>query len=129
MMYSTAVNTFQIVIEEGTNRIYLYHKDVTVLSGGVTVGWTHYLAFDLFIGIWIARDADAKGFARWIQAPILFATFMAGPVGLLVWLIVREHCRRPEDMPYQRTVRPVFSTQRFRDTPPPLLLTESMSCA
>lgn len=59
-------------------------------DGGVTVGWVHYLAFDLFIGIWIARDADAKGFSRFVQAPILFATFMAGPLGLFVWLLVRE---------------------------------------
>ena len=59
-------------------------------DGGVTIGWTHYLAFDLFVGIWIARDADAKDFSRFIQAPILFATFMAGPVGLFLWLLVRE---------------------------------------
>ena len=57
---------------------------------GVVIGWTHYLAFDLFVGVWIARDADAKFFARWIQAPILLATFIAGPLGLLIWLIVRE---------------------------------------
>ena len=57
---------------------------------GVVIGWTHYLAFDLFVGLWIARDADAKFFARWIQAPILLATFIAGPLGLLIWLIVRE---------------------------------------
>ena len=57
---------------------------------GVTIGWTHYLAFDLFIGIWIARDADAKFFSRWLQAPILLATFLAGPLGLLLWLIIRE---------------------------------------
>ncbi|MEO1730982.1 MAG: ABA4-like family protein [Pseudomonadota bacterium] len=57
---------------------------------GVVIGWTHYLAFDLFVGVWIARDADAKFFSRWVQAPILLATFMAGPIGLLVWLLVRE---------------------------------------
>ena len=57
---------------------------------GLTIGWTHYLAFDLFVGLWIARDADAKFFARWIQAPILLATFMAGPVGLILWLLIRE---------------------------------------
>ena len=57
---------------------------------GVTIGWAHYLAFDLFVGIWIARDADAKFFSRWVQAPILLATFLAGPIGLLVWLLVRE---------------------------------------
>jgi len=59
-------------------------------NGGVTIGWTHYLAFDLFVGIWIARDADAKQFSRILQAPILLATFMAGPVGLFIWLIVRD---------------------------------------
>lgn len=59
-------------------------------DGGVVVGWTHYLAFDLFVGMWIAKDADAKGFSRIVQLPILFATLMAGPIGLLVWLAVRE---------------------------------------
>lgn len=63
-------------------------------DGGVTIGWTHYLAFDLFVGLWIARDADAKHFSRFIQAPILLATFMAGPVGLLLWLAIRERRAR-----------------------------------
>lgn len=63
-------------------------------DAGVTIGWTHYLAFDLFVGLWIARDADAKGVSRWVQAPILLATFVAGPVGLLVWLILREPIAR-----------------------------------
>lgn len=69
-------------------------RAIFATQGGVTIGWTHYLAFDLFIGIWIARDADAKSFSRLVQAPILFATFMAGPVGLLTWLIVRERSAR-----------------------------------
>ena len=59
-------------------------------KGGLTLGWVHYLAFDLFVGLWIARDADSKDFSRILQAPILLATFMAGPLGLFVWLIVRE---------------------------------------
>ena len=63
-------------------------------QGGAVVGWVHYLAFDLFVGLWIARDADAKGFSRLLQAPILLATFMAGPVGLLLWLAIRERRAR-----------------------------------
>ena len=59
-------------------------------DGGIVLGWTHYLAFDLFTGLWIAKDADAKGFSRIVQLPILFATLMAGPIGLLVWLVTRE---------------------------------------
>jgi hypothetical protein len=63
-------------------------------DGGVTVGWVHYLAFDLFAGMWIARDADAKQFSRWWQAPVLVLTWLAGPVGLLLWLAIREPAAR-----------------------------------
>ncbi len=58
-------------------------------DGGIVIGWTHYLAFDLFVALWIARDADAKGFGRLVQLPFLFVTLMAGPIGLLSWLLVR----------------------------------------
>lgn len=70
-------------------------QSIFASQGGTTVGWTHYLAFDLFVGLWIARDADQKGVGRIWQAPVLLATFMAGPVGLLVWLLVRERWRGP----------------------------------
>ncbi|HXG99885.1 MAG TPA: ABA4-like family protein [Sphingomicrobium sp.] len=63
-------------------------------DGGIVVAWTHYLAFDLFVGLWIAKDADHKGFSRLVQLPFLFATLMAGPIGLLAWLIVRERRAR-----------------------------------
>ena len=63
-------------------------------DGGIVLGWTHYLAFDLFIGQWIARDADNKGFPRLVQIPFLFLTLMAGPIGLLLWLMVRERRAR-----------------------------------
>ena len=63
-------------------------------KGGAVVGWTHYLAIDLFTGMWIARDADNKGFSRLLQIPFLFLTLMFGPVGLLLWLVVREPAAR-----------------------------------
>ena len=65
-------------------------RAIFVSDGGIVIGWVHYLAFDLFVGIWVARDADDKEFSRIIQAPILFLTFMAGPVGLFLWLLIRE---------------------------------------
>ncbi len=55
----------------------------------LTAGWIHYLAFDLFIGAWIARRADEAGIHRLIQAPILVATFMLGPLGLLLFFLTR----------------------------------------
>ena len=63
-------------------------------DGGIVLGWTHYLAFDLFVGLWIARDADNKGFSRLAQLPFLFLTLMAGPIGLLLWLMLRERRAR-----------------------------------
>jgi hypothetical protein len=48
-------------------------------------GWVHYLAFDLFVGLWIARRADEIGLSRIVQAPILAATFMFGPIGFLLF--------------------------------------------
>ena len=58
-------------------------------DGGIVIGWTHYLAFDLFVGMWIARDADARNVGRLVQLPFLFLTLMAGPIGLLSWLAFR----------------------------------------
>ena len=63
-------------------------------DGGIVLGWTHYLAFDLFTGLWIASDADNKGYGRLTQAPFLIATFLAGPIGLTSWLLVRERRAR-----------------------------------
>lgn len=58
-------------------------------EGAIVVGWTHYLAFDLFAGLWIARDADKRGVSRLVQVPFLLAAFMVGPMGLFAWLISR----------------------------------------
>lgn len=59
------------------------------------VGWIHYLAFDLFVGSWIAWDSGRRGIALpWTWAPLLF-TFMLGPFGLLLHILVRSfHAKR-----------------------------------
>jgi hypothetical protein len=58
-------------------------------EGMLLAGWVHYLAFDLFVGAWIARDAAGRGVPRWLMIPILPLTFLFGPVGLLAWLMIR----------------------------------------
>jgi hypothetical protein len=55
----------------------------------LVAGWVHYLAFDLFIGTWIAVEADKRGYNRLLQAPILIATFLFGPLGLLLLFLTR----------------------------------------
>jgi hypothetical protein len=52
-------------------------------------GWLHYLAFDLLVGTWEARDSTVRGVSRWILVPCLFLTFMFGPTGWLLYVIAR----------------------------------------
>lgn len=67
-----------------TNVKILFSNDEAVLAG-----WIHYLVFDLFVGMWICHDADKRGINRWILLPCLLLTFMLGPVGLLLYFLVR----------------------------------------
>jgi Domain of unknown function (DUF4281) len=62
----------------------LFSSDPVLLAG-----WIHYLAFDLFVGCWIAREADRAAISRIIQAPLLAATFLFGPLGLLLFHIIK----------------------------------------
>lgn len=55
----------------------------------VVAGWIHYLAFDLFIGAWEVRDAQRHRINHLFIVPCLILTFLAGPVGLLLYFLIR----------------------------------------
>ena len=55
----------------------------------VTAGWVHYLAFDLLTGTWIKKNSIKYNISHWLLIPCLFLTFMLGPVGLLLYLLIR----------------------------------------
>jgi ABA DEFICIENT 4-like len=55
----------------------------------VTAGWIHYLAFDLMTGLFISRNARMYNISHWLIVPCLFLTFMLGPIGLLLYFIIR----------------------------------------
>jgi len=65
--------------------VMLLFQSPTAVLGG----WIHYLVFDLFIGAWIVRDARRQGINHWLITPFLFATLMAGPAGLMLYLLLR----------------------------------------
>ena len=52
-------------------------------------GWIHFLAFDLFVGVWVARTAQAEGMRFLFVIPCLFLTFMFGPAGYLAFTGLR----------------------------------------
>ncbi len=55
----------------------------------LVAGWIHYLAFDLFIGAWEARDGLRLGISRWLLLPCQLLTFLFGPAGLALYLLLK----------------------------------------
>jgi hypothetical protein len=60
----------------------------------VLAGWIHYLAFDLFVGAWITRDSQRHNIAHLWIIPCLILTFLAGPVGFLLYATIRYALRK-----------------------------------
>ena len=52
-------------------------------------GWVHYLVFDLFVGAWIVDTGQREGLPWWRVLPALPLTFLFGPAGLLLFLVLR----------------------------------------
>ena len=60
----------------------------------VVAAWLHYLAFDFFVGCWILEKAKAENIGHgWIVIPMIL-TFLFGPAGLLLFLILLGFRRR-----------------------------------
>jgi hypothetical protein len=59
-------------------------------DSALTAGWLHYLAFDLFVGTWIARQGTLERLHPLLLLLCLPVTFMLGPVGFLLYLIIRS---------------------------------------
>lgn len=58
-------------------------------DSALAAGWLHYLAFDLFVGSWIAREGADSGVPALLLVPCFALTFLFGPAGLLLFLILR----------------------------------------
>jgi len=63
----------------------LFQNPVLLLAG-----WIHYLAFDLWVGSWELGDAIKNNVPRILLIPCLVLTFFFGPIGLLLYLLVRS---------------------------------------
>ena len=58
-------------------------------DSALVAGWLHYLAFDLFVGSWIVREGLERNLHPLLILPCLPLTFLFGPAGLLLFLILR----------------------------------------
>ena len=62
----------------------LFTEENAVLSG-----WVHYLVFDLLIGMWMLDQNKKLNISQFILVPCLLFTFMMGPIGFLLFTIVK----------------------------------------
>ncbi|MFN3513800.1 MAG: abscisic acid-deficient protein Aba4 family protein [Phenylobacterium sp.] len=53
------------------------------------LGWTHILAFDLWVGAWIAEEARRIDMPRLAEGVSLSLTALLGPLGLLAFILLR----------------------------------------
>ena len=89
LAYSVLIFVYFFRVEGGGFNSIIEVRTLFASDPVLLAGWLHYLAFDLFIGTWIALEADRRGYHRLLQAPILVATFMFGPFGLLSFYLIR----------------------------------------
>lgn len=60
----------------------------------LVAAWVHYLVFDLFVGAWLVRDARREGIHHVAIVIPLLLTFMAGPLGLALYIALRGIWKR-----------------------------------
>lgn len=63
----------------------LFTEETAVLAG-----WIHYLAFDLLVGMWILEQNKKVGIHQALMAVCLLGTFMFGPIGFLLFMIMKS---------------------------------------
>lgn len=67
----------------------LFSNDWLLLAG-----WMHYLAFDLLVGAWLAAETERAGLSRLVLIPVLPLAFLFGPLGFLLFHLIRFSHRR-----------------------------------
>jgi Domain of unknown function (DUF4281) len=99
LAYTVIVGLFFFRVEGGGYMTLAEVKRLFSSDAVIVAGWLHVIALDLFAGLWIAERLDGRGIGRLVQAPILVATFMFGPFGLLLAYLVGLIGRAPPRAP------------------------------
>lgn len=56
----------------------------------VNAAWVHFLAFDLFVAVWMKKDSLRRGISHAWVLPALILSCVFGPLGYLVYLLIRR---------------------------------------
>jgi hypothetical protein len=87
--------TRQIILEDNIFEGFKLYLGLDELSGVYSneslrlVFWLHFLAISLFVGAWIARDAERNMIPKFLAAPCILITYFTGPFGIVIYWFVR----------------------------------------
>ena len=85
---------FVIIPNIGTTFMLLLNPNLESVSkllgssSGATIGWVHFLAFDLFVGRYAYLEGQKRNFNVFLMGFVLFLILMYGPLGMLIFLAV-----------------------------------------
>ena len=69
----------------GIESLYSMFSDEAFLL----IFWLHFLSISLFIGSWIARDAQKYFIPKVIMIPSIVITYFSGPIGIVFYWFFR----------------------------------------
>ncbi|MFE0191259.1 ABA4-like family protein [Streptomyces sp. NPDC058989] len=69
-------------------------QDLLRLGGGAGAIWAQVIAWDLFLGQWMYREARALGISPLVMGPLLVLTVLLSPIGVLLFIGLRAAVRR-----------------------------------
>ena len=70
---------------QGIDELYSLFAD----EGFLLIFWLHFLAINLFVGSWIARDGVRNNIAKKIIFLPLILIYFTGPIGLIIYWFIR----------------------------------------
>jgi hypothetical protein len=95
-MYTSGMILFSMDENNQDTDLFSYQGIVEAFRNPnlVFIGWMHYVAFDCLVGRMILLDSIELGatvtFHILAMLPCLFLTLMLGPIGFLVYMILRQ---------------------------------------
>jgi hypothetical protein len=89
LYFVTLLPVAAMVMPEVINPVQARIMSLLGTPTGTTLAWAHFVAFDLFVGRWMYLESRRRQYSPWWVSPILVLTLFVGPIGLLIYLVVR----------------------------------------
>ena len=89
MLYKSFLNSYDFL-----NNFSLYLGIDNLLnlfsdSSYLMIFWIHFIAINLFVGGWIVKDSQRFLINKFLLAIPLIITYLIGPIGLLIYWLIR----------------------------------------